>query len=45
MEVDKDEYTLEISNLVRERQKVESAANAAKKAEATAKKKLVEAAS
>jgi hypothetical protein len=45
MEVDKDEYTLEISNLVREKQKVESAANAAKKAEAAAKKKLTEAAS
>ena len=40
MEAYKDEYTFEISDLLSEKQKVELAANAAKKAEAAAKKKL-----
>jgi hypothetical protein len=40
MVVDKDDYTSEIGNLLREKQKVESEANAARKAEVAAAKEM-----
>ena len=45
MVIDKDEYSSAINNLLSEKKKVESEANAARKAEVAAKKKLKDAAS